>query len=62
MVLTLPPEQDKNAGEYRLNFKFFQRIEGTFKIPPDAVVKSLQVRVFENGGNAPKLTQNVNIS
>ncbi|MBX9810117.1 MAG: hypothetical protein K2Y16_00695 [Burkholderiales bacterium] len=62
VVLTLPPEQDKNAGEYRLNFKFFQRIEGTFKIPPDAVVKSLQVRVFENGGNAPKLTQNVNIS
>lgn len=62
VVLTLPPEQDKNAREYRLNFKFFQRIEGTFKIPPDAVVKSLQVRIFENGGNAPKLTQNVNIS
>lgn len=61
-VLTLPPEQDKNAKEYRLNFKFFQRIEGTFKIPPDAVVKGMQVRVFENGGNTPKLTQNVNIS
>jgi len=62
VVLTLPSEQDKNAREYRLNFKFFQRIEGTFKIPPDAVVKSLQVRVFENGSNAPKLTQTVNIS
>lgn len=62
MVLTLPPEQDKSAKEYRLNFKFFQRIEGTFKVPSDAVVKGMQVRVFENGGNTPKLTQNVNIS
>ena len=62
VVLALPPENDKDAREYRLNFKFFQRIEGTFKIPPDAEVKSLQVRVFENGSNAPKLTQTVNTS
>lgn len=62
VVLTLPPEPDRGAKEYQLNFKFFQRIEGTFKIAPDAVVKSMQVRVFENGGNAPKLTQSVNVS
>jgi hypothetical protein len=62
VVLTLPPDNDKNASEYRLNFKFFQRIEGTFKIAPDAEVKGLQVRVFENGSNAPKLTQTVKTS
>ena len=62
VVLTLPPENDKNAREYRLDFKFFQRLEGTFKIDADAEVKGLQVRVFENGSNAPKLTQTVNIS
>ena len=61
-VLSLPPESEKKAKEYQLSFKFFQRVEGTFKIAPDAVVKSLQVRVFENGANAPKLTQSVNIS
>lgn len=61
-VLTLPQEQDRSAREYQLNFKFFQRIEGTFKIAPDAVVKGMQVRVFENGSNAPKLTQSVNVS
>ena len=61
-ALTLPPESEKKAREYQLNFKFFQRVEGTFKIAPDAVVKSLQVRVFENGANAPKLTQTVNVS
>ena len=62
VVLTLPPDNDENAVQYRLNFKLFQRIEGTFKIAPDAEVKGLQVRVFENGSNAPKLTQTVKTS
>lgn len=61
-VLTLPPENDKRAREYQLYFKFFQRIEGTFKVAPGAVVKSMQVRVFENGASQPKLTQTVNVS
>jgi len=61
-VLMLPPEGDRQAREFQLSFKFFQRIEGTFKIAPDAVVKSMQVRVFENGASQPKLTQTVNVS
>jgi len=61
-VLMLPPDGDQQARQFQLSFKFFQRIEGTFKIAPDAVVKSLQVRVFENGANTPKLTQTVNVS
>ena len=62
VVLTLPPETEKNAREYKVNFKFFQRVEGTFKVAPGAVVKSLQVRVFENGSVAPKLSQSVSVS
>jgi hypothetical protein len=61
-VLTLPSEAEKNAKEYEVNFKFFQRVEGTFKVAPGAVVKSLQVRVFENGSVAPKLLQSVSVS
>ncbi|MBM3356295.1 MAG: hypothetical protein FJY54_01005 [Betaproteobacteria bacterium] len=61
-VLTLPPESEKQQKEYRLNFKFFQRVEGTFRVAPDAVVKSMQVRVYENGVTTPKLTQTVNAS
>ena len=62
LALTLPADGNKDAMNYQLSFKFFQRIEGTFKIPPDATVKSMQVRVFENGSNAPKLMQSVDIS
>ncbi len=62
VVLMLPPEGQRDAREYLLDFKFFQRIEGTFRIAPDAVVQGMQVRVFESGSNTPKLTQNVNLS
>lgn len=62
VVLMLPPDNEKDVKEYRLTFKFFQRVEGTFKVSPDAVVKSLQVRVFENGSDTPKLTESVNVS
>lgn len=61
-VLTLPAEGEMNTKEYQVNFKFFHRVEGTFKVPPGAVVKSLQLRVFENGSVAPKLSQTVSVS
>lgn len=61
-AFTLPPENNRDAGEYRLNFRFFQRVEGTFRVAPDAVVKSLQVRVYEDGAGTPRLTQSVNVS
>lgn len=62
VVLALPPVADGKTREYQLNFKSFQRVEGAFKIAPGAVVKSVQVRVYQNGASAPKLTKSVNIS
>jgi hypothetical protein len=61
-VVMLPPADNRNAQEYQLSFKFFQRVEGTFKVAPGAVVRSMQVRVFENGASTPRLTQMVNVS
>jgi len=61
-VVTLPLEEQKSAKEYQLNFKFFQRVEGTFKVAPGTVVRSLQVRVFESGSITPKLSQLVSVS
>jgi hypothetical protein len=60
--LTLPQPGEQGAREFQLNFKLFQRVEGTFKLAPDAVVNTMQVRVFENGSKAPKLTQTLKIS
>lgn len=61
-ALAVPPEGDRDAKEYRLNFKFFQRVEGTFKVSPDAVVKSLQVRVYEAGSKTPRLAHTIHAS
>jgi hypothetical protein len=62
VALTLPREGENDRKDYQVSFRFFQRVEGTFKVAPGAVVKSLQVRVFENGSIAPKLSQTVSIS
>ncbi len=62
VVLMLPPDPKEAAREYQVSFKLFQRVEGMFKIAPDAAVKSLQVRVFEGRSETPKLTHNVTIS
>jgi hypothetical protein len=60
-VLTLPSEKEPGNKEFLLNFKSFQRLEGVFKVAPGAVIKTVQVRVYENGARTPKLTQSVNI-
>ncbi len=62
VVLTLPPENDAKSQQYQLNFKSFQRVEGTFRVEAGTMVKNIQVRVYQNGARAPKLTQSVNIS
>ena len=62
VVLMLPPDPKQASREYQLSFKLFQRVEGMFRIAPDATVKGLQVRVFEGNSEVPKLTHNVTIS
>ena len=62
IVLSLPQATDAASPEYQLNFKSFQRVEGVFRLPKGAIVKSVQVRVFQKGQSAPKLVQSVNIA
>lgn len=61
-VMTLPAATGKDAQQFNLNFKFYQRVEGTFQVAPRAQVKSIQVRVFENGSLQPRLLQTVSVS
>lgn len=62
LVMILPPEGDGDGPDYQLNFKFFRRVEGTFKLAPGSVLKGMQVRIFENGSRTPKLTQSLSVS
>jgi hypothetical protein len=61
-VMMLPASDGKDAQPFNLNFKFYQRIEGTFQIAPTAQIGNIQVRVFESGSLQPKLLQTVGVS
>ena len=57
--------QGNTAAEdaaYKLNFKYYQRIERSFRLPPDMFVESVQLRVFENGTSEPVVKQNSRLS
>jgi hypothetical protein len=59
-IITLPEEGAAQA--YKISFKYFQRVEGTFRVAPGARVKMVQVRVFENGFAQVRATQSFNLS
>lgn len=35
--------------QYKVGFRYYKRLEGTFRIPSDASLKSLQAKIFERG-------------
>ncbi len=45
----------------KVNFKYFQRINGMFSVPARAGAKSLQVQYVTQGGRAPMLSQAINL-
>jgi hypothetical protein len=60
MVMPLASENPSKMLDVR--FKFYQRVERSFRMPPNAAVESMQVKVFENGIAQAKLMQTVNLS
>ena len=59
-IITLPKEGSAQA--YKISFKYFQRVEGTFRVAPEARVKSVRVRIFEAGSTQVRATQSFNLS
>lgn len=59
--VSLPGPGEQGAQAYKLNFRVSQRIEGTFKIDPAVVVRSVQIRVFEGNQGQPKVMQTVTL-
>lgn len=57
-IITVPDAVGAGAPAFRLSFKHFQRIEGTFRVSPKAKVGTVQVRIYEDGSTAAMATQN----
>jgi hypothetical protein len=56
------PETPEENAQFQLNFKYYQRVEQGIRIPEDVQLESVQVRVFEQGSQEPKIKQNINPS
>ena len=56
------PQDESTFAQFKLNFKYYQRIEQSIQLSPDAQLESVQVRIFEQGAVEPKVRQNVSPS
>jgi uncharacterized protein DUF6776 len=61
VMMSFPEPADAGASAFKLAFKYFRRVEGTFRVNPKARVESVQVRVYEAGSNQPRATQSVTL-
>lgn len=59
VMMLLPLASDPNSQQYHITFKNFRRIEGTFQIPAGTRVKSVEVRLLQDG--ALKASKNVTL-
>ncbi len=49
-IMNLPdPAVPAEVRAFQVNFRFFKRLEGTFAVPPGAVVTQVQARILEHG-------------
>ena len=54
---------NKNTEQnFSVSFKFYHRIEENFKVPPETVVESIEVQVFEQNDRQAKLAKTVELS
>lgn len=56
-MMSFPEPADAGASAFRLSFKYFRRVEGTFRVSPKARVENVQVRVYETGSSQPRATE-----
>ena len=61
-TIALPEDQPDTATTLKLKFKYYQRIEGTLRIPPGSQLRALQAKVMEAGQTTPKATRSLNLS
>lgn len=60
-TLLLPSDGATAPDALTLRFKYYQRLEGTFRVPAGHVVRALTARAYETGSDAPRATRTVTL-
>jgi len=48
-MITIPSQGDPAKGRFNINFKHFQRVDGTFQVPFETRVTSVEARLVQDG-------------
>ena len=60
-MIFIPDRAAADGPAFKLSFRNFFRVEGTFRVDPKAKVGTVQVRIFESGATQAKATQSVTL-
>jgi hypothetical protein len=61
-VITLPEDQGRFPRGQPVSFKYYQRVDGRFRVAPDILVEGVQARVYANGASEAAATQTAKVS
>ena len=59
VMIQFPAAGDPAASQYQVTFRYFRRLEGTFKVAAEARVLRVEARLIQNG--AVKASQSVTL-
>ncbi|HEY2338206.1 MAG TPA: DUF6776 family protein [Burkholderiales bacterium] len=60
-MMSFPEQGEAGAAAFKLSFRYFRRVEGTFRVSPGAKVQSVQARIYESGSTEPRATNSVSL-
>ena len=55
------PSNDAGNAQYQLNFKYYMRLEQSFRLPQNVQLLNVQVRLYERGIAEPRARQSANL-
>jgi hypothetical protein len=60
-TLTIPDDQPEMAAPLKLRFKYYQRIDGTARVPSGYTPKAAVARAYESGAAHPRATRTISL-
>jgi hypothetical protein len=60
-VLVLPEDQPESKPALMLKFKYYQRVEGRFRVPAGTRVTAVTARAFEAGQGSPRASRTLQL-
>jgi len=60
-AIQIPDDDPAASPALRLKFKYYQRVEGRFRVPRGSRITSVAVRAYESGQSVPRATRTLSL-